>query len=73
MIYYNYQQMEVIMSNYRSYATKNFEISKEQYNYLLPVYGKPQNKEIFLFNMNDKFFINCLPLEYKINVLPILQ
>lgn len=28
------------MGQYRNYAYRNYEISKEQYNYLLPVYGR---------------------------------
>lgn len=28
------------MSDYRCYAFRNYEISKEEYNYLLPIYGR---------------------------------
>ena len=36
------------MGQYRNYAYRNYEISKEQYNYLLPVYGRCAYENVML-------------------------
>lgn len=61
------------MSEYRCFAFSNYEIDKETYNYLLPIYGicafengfKRNKSSPFIFVNNEKCFF-CGTLEdYK--------
>jgi hypothetical protein len=45
------------MSDYRCYAFRNYEISKEVYNYLLPIYGRCAFENGFKRDCGSPFII----------------
>lgn len=58
------------MGMYISNAFRNYEISKEEYNYLLPIYGKcakdnGMRNEAFIIERNDKYFFCGTEMDYK--------
>lgn len=61
------------MSGYRCYAFRNYEISEEIYNYLLPIYGRCaldngfQNvcENPFIIERDGMYFFCGTPQDYK--------
>ena len=61
------------MSDYRCFAFSNYEIDKEIYNYLLPIYGicafengfKKNESSSFIFVSEEKYFFCGTPRDYK--------
>lgn len=63
------------MGQYRSYAYHNYEISKEQYNYMLPVYSRCAYENVMLkesiydnpiiVERSDKYMFCGTPEDYK--------